>query len=426
MKAQARNLWIFAVALLVLVTANSAVAQSSELMEKAPKVYIDCDFCDLDYIRTEIPFVNYVRDRYDAQVHVLITLQFTGSGGREYTLTFIGRKNFEGKNDTLKVVTKKTATSDERRKALVKALKMGLVRYVAYTPVAEKLKIRYAKEAKTTKVKDKWNYWVFSISLNTFANGERSRKSLSLYGSASASRVTPDWKIRFSLWGNHSEDRFSFGQTEIVSKRAGDGFSSLVVRSLGEHWSAGIRGNYISSTYQNTKHGFMLGPAVEYNLFPYSQSTHKMLLFNYGIRGVNVRYYEETIFDKTQESLLNHELSVTLSLQQPWGSTETSLSGSQYLHDLSKNRLELYNELRIRLFGGLTFRIYGSISRIHDQLSLPKKNATQEEVLLRRKMLATNYSYFVSFGISYTFGSIYTNVVNPRFGGGGTRIIYFD
>jgi hypothetical protein len=27
----------------------------------------------------------------------------------------------------------------------------------------------------------------------------------------------------------------------------------------------------------------------------------------------------------------------------------------------------------------------------------------------------------VYFGISYTFGSIYNNVVNPRFGGGGGR-----
>ncbi len=33
------------------------------------------------------------------------------------------------------------------------------------------------------------------------------------------------------------------------------------------------------------------------------------------------------------------------------------------------------------------------------------------------------YSYFFMFGLSYTFGSIYSNVVNPRFGSGsGTSI----
>ncbi len=416
----------FAIAALVLAGWQTAVAQEQTEMEKAPKVYIDCDFCDLDYIRTEIPFVNYVRDRFEAQVHVLITLQRTGSGGIEYTLVFIGRKDYTGKNDTLKVVTKKTATSDERRKALVKTLKLGLVRYVAYSPVADKLKIGYAKEATTEKVKDKWNYWVFSISTNTYANGEKSRRSIYLYSSVSASRVTLDWKLRFRVWGSFNEDQFKFGSSEIVSKSGGDGFSSLVVKSLGEHWSAGVRSNYFSSTYQNTKHGFSLSPAIEYDIFPYSQSTHRMLLVNYALSAGKTWYYEETIFDKTKETLFAHQLSITLSLQQPWGSTETSLIGSQYFHDLSKNRLELNNELRIRLFGGLSFRIFGSVSRIHDQLSLPKKNASREEVLLRRRMLATTYSYFVSFGISYTFGSIYTNIVNPRFGSGrGAYVMYF-
>src|ERR1041385_8095423 len=33
-------------------------------------VFLDCSFfCDFDYIRTEIPFVNWVRDRTDADVH---------------------------------------------------------------------------------------------------------------------------------------------------------------------------------------------------------------------------------------------------------------------------------------------------------------------------------------------------------------------
>ena len=31
-------------------------------------------------------------------------------------------------------------------------------------------------------------------------------------------------------------------------------------------------------------------------------------------------------------------------------------------------------------------------------------------------MLATNYNYRFSVGVSYTFGSIYSSIVNPRFG----------
>lgn len=68
----------------------------------------------------------------------------------------------------------------------------------------------------------------------------------------------------------------------------------------------------------------------------------------------------------------------------------------------------------------------GGASLIHDQLNLVKQDLTTDEILLQRKELATQYQFFTSFGFSYTFGSIYNNVVNPRFGnsgGGGMTII---
>ena len=55
-------------------------------------------------------------------------------------------------------------------------------------------------------------------------------------------------------------------------------------------------------------------------------------------------------------------------------------------------------------------------SRIRDQLSLPARGATPEEVLLRLRQLQSGYEYGVSFSLTYTFGSIFSSVVNPRFG----------
>jgi hypothetical protein len=52
---------------------------------------------------------------------------------------------------------------------------------------------------------------------------------------------------------------------------------------------------------------------------------------------------------------------------------------------------------------------------IHDQLYLPLAGATADEVLLNLQQLATSYSYYTAVGFSYTFGSAYNNVVNPRF-----------
>jgi hypothetical protein len=62
--------------------------------------------------------------------------------------------------------------------------------------------------------------------------------------------------------------------------------------------------------------------------------------------------------------------------------------------------------------------VWGSVQRTRDQLYLPREGATPEEILVRQQQLATGYRYSMSFNISYQFGSIFNNVVNPRFGGG--------
>lgn len=53
---------------------------------------------------------------------------------------------------------------------------------------------------------------------------------------------------------------------------------------------------------------------------------------------------------------------------------------------------------------------------VRDQLYLPASGATPEEILARQRVLATDYSYFANFGLSFRFGSVYNNIVNPRFG----------
>jgi hypothetical protein len=81
----------------------SAISPDSLKMyqDDAPNIFIDCWYCDVDYIRTEIKFVNYVIDRKDADIHILFTREQTASGGREYTLTFLGKNHFAGINDTV-------------------------------------------------------------------------------------------------------------------------------------------------------------------------------------------------------------------------------------------------------------------------------------------------------------------------------------
>ena len=40
----------------------------------------------------------------------------------------------------------------------------------------------------------------------------------------------------------------------------------------------------------------------------------------------------------------------------------------------------------------------------------------QEEILLRLRELQSDYEYGFSISLTYTFGSIFSSIVNPRFG----------
>jgi hypothetical protein len=386
------------------------------LKSTAPRVFLDCGNCDLDFIKTEITFVNYVRDSKEAQVHILITTQETGSGGTEHTLTFIGKQDFSGMNDTLKYVSRQSDTEDNIRKGLVRVLKMGLIRYVAKTPLAEKLSLTIQEKKIPAPVVDKWNSWVFSISTNSYLNGEKSRSYISLWGKLSAKRITPDWKVDLAVNGSYNEDKFKLDQETISSISKSGSVSGFVVKSINDYWSFGVYGEIFSSTYSNRKYSLEFEPAVEYNFFPYSESTCRQLRLDYWAGYKFSRYYQETIFDKISESLFLEVLQITLEVKQTWGSVNTSLQGSHYFHDFRKNQLVLNNELSLRLFKGLSLDLSGSIQVIHNQLSLPKGNASYVDILLQRSQLATQYYYYTSIGLSYTFGSIYSNVVNPRFG----------
>jgi hypothetical protein len=415
---------LFAAALAPYVAAQEkAPAQAvdiDQLKEKAPKVYIDCMLCDIDYIKTEITFVNYVRDRKEADVHVLITTQDTGSGGQEYTLAFIGQNGWADVKNTLTFASNKTQTADEIRAGLTQVLKMGLIGYAARTPIQARLGVLFQDRVNPTSVKDRWDFWVFSFSLNGSLWGEKSQKQTFFQGNVSANRVTPASKLRLGLSGDYSESRFIYEDSTICSESNSATFDGLYVKSLSEHWSAGVFLTIDSSTYRNIRLSVNPSPALEYDLFPYSESTRRQLRFLYRLNLSQVRYREETIYDKTKESLFGQSLEATLEVKEPWGTAQASIQGSHYFHDLKMNRLHLSGDISLRLFKGLSLTVDAQYERVHDQLNLPKGVLSLEELLLRQRELATDYNYSLSIGLSYTFGSIYSNVVNPRFGSSGS------
>lgn len=386
------------------------------LKKDAINIFVDCNMCDVDYFRREITFVNYVRERKEAQVHILVSYQTTASGGGAYSFFFIGQKNFAGINDTLVYNYMSDATDDEVREGQLSVLKMGLIRYVSKSPFAKHISISIDSPPSTENVKDKWRSWVFNLDAGGYFNGEQAYQSLSSWTSFSSNKITEEWKVEFRVSNSYNERHYKINDTTTITNiNRSNAFDHLLVKSMNAHWSAGGFADVWNSDFDNVKLGGGIDPAIEYDLFPYSEASRKQLRFLYSA-GYSYRYYiDTTIYNKTEEGLWKHSLSIAFEVKQKWGSISSSIVGSNFLHDFSLNNLYFRPGVNIRLFKGLSVRMLGSVSFIHDQISLPKAGATLEDILLQQRQLSTQYSFWGNFGITYTFGSIYNNVVNPRF-----------
>jgi hypothetical protein len=403
------------------VYCQDIATKSDTLRKDALNVYMTInDNQRSDYIRKEIPYVNYVRDIKDAGVYVLSTNQSTGSGGTEFTYFLVGQNENSGMRDTIKFVTSPDETQDEIRIKEVKTIKMGLMRYVAKTPLSKYLNISFTEPLSESVSTDKWNSWVFRSSASAFLQAEKTYSNSYLSGSLSASRITKDWKINLNARINENEDKYVIDDTTTIrSTNSSKSFNALIVKSINDHWSLGGTVHFGSSSYNNEKFRYSIMPGIEYDLFPYSESTRRQLRILYTVGFIHENYIDSTIYDKLKQNLLSHSLTLSYEVVQKWGNINLSVGYSNYLYDWKKNNLYIQGFLDLRITKGLSINIGGSASLIHDQLGLVKKDVPVDEILLRRQQLATQYSYFTSFGLTYTFGSIYNNVVNPRFGNSG-------
>lgn len=407
--------------LAALLAALPVLAQESgpqeEIKQKALRVFLDGRDLSWDYIRTEVPFVNYVRDRTDADVHVLITRQGTGSGGTEFVLAFIGLNGFADLNFSQRFYSLKTDVPDEIREDFVRSLKQGLAPFVARTPLADKLNVTYDRGGKPLPqaVKDKWNFWVFSLYGSGKASGVKTRLGGNFEGNFSANRITPAWKLRMSVSGKFDATRYTVSDEVYKSSTEQESFNAQAIKSLGPHWSAGLWLSMSSASYNNIKLAVAPSVAVEYSFFPYAESTRRQFYLQYRLSFNALRYRELTIYEKTKENLLRQSMAVNLEFLQPWGNANTTVRFSHFLHDLSLNKLEVNAGISVRLFKGLSFWAGGSYAAIHDQISLSLAGATLEQILLMRKDQATTYSFNLNLGLNFTFGSMFSNVVNPRF-----------
>jgi len=401
-----------------------AYGQESEPLSdnSALHVFLDCQggawHCDFDHVRREIKWVNWVRDRKDAQVHLLVTAQGTGGGGSSYTLDFIGLGELDAETDSISYLSDPDDTQTEVRDKLTQTFAVGLVRYVASTPLAQQLQVSYEESseqaAQAGQEEDPWNLWVYRVSANGSFNSEALQKGRSFSWFVSANRTSDRLKFNVSTSGWSSRDEFEIDGENLVSTQESYNTNFLSVWSLSDHWSMGLVAGANHSSFSNIDLAMIGGPVAEFSVFPYHESTRKTLTFQYSVESVSNEYATITLTGETEEVLTRHRLVAALDIQQPWGGVFGQVAGTQYFHDSSTHRVDTSLGANVRVFRGLDFNISGGFSRIQDQFFLSAEGLTPEDILLRRGQRETDSRYHFRMGFSYRFGSKLANVVNPR------------
>ncbi|MDX9773179.1 MAG: hypothetical protein RBT02_07135 [Bacteroidales bacterium] len=400
----------------LVTVAQKPQAPQNNMRKDAIMVFIDCRTCDMSYTRQEIPWVNYVRDVREAEVYVLVTRQDAGSGGRQYTYTFHGMDRFTGMDDTLTFTSNPDETSALIREKRTNLLKAGLLRFAARTPMINNISISHDGDLEQEEVTDNWNNWVFEIQTSPQYYSEESYKNFELENSLRISKVTPDFKLQIDVNQQYFKRRYIEDELDTIYVRSYKGIDNLFVKSLGDHWSAGMVWQINASSSQNYDFNSMLMPSLEYDLYPYSEATYRQMRFLYSIGYQYSNYVDTTIYNKTSENLFGHQIQIAYEVQKKWGSINLSVQALNYFHDFSKNMVAADLYARIRIVKGLSLFLRIEAAHISNQLNLVKGELSEAERLLRLKEQATGYQVETRIGLTYTFGSIYNNIVNPRFG----------
>ncbi len=408
--------------LILLVVPDVLVAQSQSRLHPIPNVYLDCNNCDVTFIRSNITFVNYVRDQGDATIYLLIQDQRTAGGGREFTLIFSDINVAASRTDTLTYISSSTESSDERRRGLNRFIKIGLVPFVTNTVAVQALDIFYEPPSDALRddeeIVDPWNNWVFDVSLRSNMWGQQGEFNFGLFSGLEAERTTHTWKLRARTQGEIRRRNVEITDRTLRVNRDWGSYWGMAAYSLSDHFSLGMYSGVSFNRVNNIAMSAYVAPGIEYNFFPYDEFQSRRFIIQYQVIPNFRNYFNTTVFLKDSEFLMSHDLSTRLRYDQRWGRMDIQVSGRHYFHDSSIYRIQFNPALNVRITRGLSISMSGNYQIIRDQLSLQlpsNVDPNDPASIIAGVQRPTSYSYSFSFGFSYTFGSIYNNIVNPRF-----------
>ena len=401
---------IFLLKIFLIFISFKCLAQSEKV-----KVFLSCR-CDDDFIKQNTLVFDYVRDRTLSDIEVFVFEISNAGGGRKYSFEYKGKNAFQNMDNEISTNIPTNLTFVEAREKLLKTYKLGMVYFLQNTSFQNQLEVNfYDDKNKPEELSlDQWKNWVFEVSGSFNLENEKSIKEEEYNLGLEVDRVTEMWRIRSDFGMRRSVKFFSGDEESYNSERKRTFFSGSIVKSLSNHFSTGVFGYYLNDTFRNYRSFVNFSPALEYNFIPYSEVLTREITLAYKIGYNFYEYFEKTIYGFLNQEMFNQSLTLNLRYREKWGSIYSYLVASQFLDQPDQNRLTLNNNINLRIVRGLSLRISGNFQLIRDQINLPQGEASIEDLLLRQRQISTNFQNRISLGLSYTFGSIFNNIVNTR------------
>jgi hypothetical protein len=333
-------------------------------------------------------------------------------------------RRFSALQDTFAFTLDAYATDDITRAALLHYIELGLVPYLMKTPAKDliSLIIDEGETGYAPKLdSDKWRNWIFELNAGTNLSSTKSLKNVNVTAGLDFYKVTPEIKVESYNAFAFSEQKYKLydGDSLIYSNLSSQqqiSSGNLVCISIGDHAGIGGVGVYERDNFRNLNHQLSVGPAIEYNIYPYAEATRKQFRFLYIPYYEYSDYIDSTVHNKIKENRFNHELNIMVTYNAPAFRIDAAASAVSSLTDFSQHEFgcsifwrRTFEKQRIN------FNINASFIYSNDQVGLKKETASMEEFLLNKCELESEFSYTIGFSISYRFGSKQDNTVNPRF-----------
>ena len=126
-------------------------------------------------------------------------------------------------------------------------------------------------------------------------------------------QVKESHRIALDAGFSYNEQNFTIDGDNIKSLRRSQYAGAHFVKSINDHWSWGVFNNVFSSIFNNLDFQYSSQPGIEYNIFPYSESSRQQLRFTYQA-GIQHNFYNDTtIYSQTEELMPMHNLGSCLS-----------------------------------------------------------------------------------------------------------------